>query len=54
MGVPPSEVGYTSARAGRADHEVLKGHVVALRKKGLSGQTEDNFKVLQIFVNYIK
>jgi hypothetical protein len=30
MGVPTSEVGYTSATAGRGDHEVHKGHVVAL------------------------
>jgi hypothetical protein len=35
MGVPTSEVGYTSATAGRGDHEVHKGHVVALRKKSL-------------------
>jgi hypothetical protein len=28
MGVPASEVGYTSATTGRGDHEVHKGHVV--------------------------
>jgi hypothetical protein len=33
MGVPTSEIGYTSATAGRGDHEVHKGHVVALGKK---------------------
>jgi hypothetical protein len=33
MGVPTPEVGYTSATAGRGDHEVHKGHVVALEKK---------------------
>jgi hypothetical protein len=33
MGVPTSEVGYTSATTGRGDHEVHKGHVVALVKK---------------------
>jgi hypothetical protein len=33
MGVPTSEVGYTSATTGRGDHEVHKGHVVALGKK---------------------
>jgi hypothetical protein len=33
MGVPTSEVGYTSVTAGRGDHEVNKGHVVALVKK---------------------
>jgi purine-cytosine permease-like protein len=27
MGVPTSEVGYTSATVGRGDHEVHKGHV---------------------------
>jgi hypothetical protein len=32
MGFPTSEVGYTSATAGRGDHEVSKGHVVALGK----------------------
>jgi hypothetical protein len=33
MGIPTSEVGYTSATTGRGDHEVHKGHVVALEKK---------------------
>jgi hypothetical protein len=32
-GVPTTEVGYTSATAGRGDHKVHKGHVVALEKK---------------------
>jgi hypothetical protein len=32
MGVPASEVGYTSATTGRGDHEVHKGHVVVLGK----------------------
>jgi hypothetical protein len=32
MGVPSSEVGYTSATTGRGDHEVHKGRVVALGK----------------------
>jgi hypothetical protein len=31
MGVPTSEVGYASATTGRGDHEVHKGHVVALK-----------------------
>jgi hypothetical protein len=30
MGVPISEVGYTSAITGRGHHEVHKGHVVTL------------------------
>jgi hypothetical protein len=33
MGVPTSEVGYALATTGRGDHEVHKGHVVALEKK---------------------
>jgi hypothetical protein len=33
MYVPTSEVGYTSATAGRGDHEVHKWHVLALEKK---------------------
>jgi hypothetical protein len=33
MGVPTSEVGYTSATTGRGDHEVHKGHVVEFAKK---------------------
>jgi hypothetical protein len=33
MGVPTSEVGYTPAMPRREDHEVHKGHVVALEKK---------------------
>jgi hypothetical protein len=36
MGVPASEVGYTSAITRRGDHEVHKGHVVAMDKKILS------------------
>jgi hypothetical protein len=37
MGVPTSEVGYTSATTGRGDHEVHKGNVVALggKKSGI-------------------
>jgi hypothetical protein len=30
MGIPTYEVGYTSATTRRGDHEVHKGHVVAL------------------------
>ena len=33
MGVPTSEVGYTSATARRGDHESSYEHVVALEKK---------------------
>jgi len=33
MGVPTSDVGYTSAMPRREDHDVHKGHVVALDQK---------------------
>jgi len=33
MGVPTSEVGYTSATARRGDHESSYDHVVALEEK---------------------
>ena len=33
MGVPTSDVGYTSATARRGDHESSYEHVVALEKK---------------------
>jgi len=33
MGVPTSEVGYTSVMPRREDHEVRQGHVGALDKK---------------------
>ena len=33
MGVPTSEVGYTSATARRGDHESSYQHVVALEEK---------------------
>jgi len=33
MGVPASEVGYTSAMPRREDHEVRKGHVGCWIKK---------------------
>ena len=33
MGVPLSAVGYTPDMPRREDHEVHKGHVVALEKK---------------------
>jgi hypothetical protein len=36
MGVPNSDVGYTSATTGRGDHEVQKGHVVELEKLYIS------------------
>jgi hypothetical protein len=35
MGVPTSEVSYTSATTGMEDHEVHKGRVVALVEEGV-------------------
>jgi hypothetical protein len=35
MGDPTSEVGYISAMPRREDHEVHKGHVVALEGGGI-------------------
>jgi hypothetical protein len=35
MGVPTSEVGYSSATTGRGNHAVHDGHVVALDKKNI-------------------
>jgi len=35
MGVPTSEVGYTSAMPRREDHEVRKGHVGHWIKKNI-------------------
>jgi hypothetical protein len=41
MGVPTSEVGYTSATTGRGDHEVHKGHVVALANNTYSEREKE-------------
>jgi hypothetical protein len=43
MGVPPSEVGYTLATAGRGDQEVHKGHVVALQNQEKRLRTKANY-----------
>jgi co-chaperonin GroES (HSP10) len=46
MGVPTSEVGYTSATTGRGYHEVHKGHVVALGEGELcEGSKQQNHNV---------
>ena len=45
MGVPSSEVGYTPAMPRREDHEVHKGHVVAVgggKKNFYTVETSDN------------
>jgi hypothetical protein len=60
MGVPTSEVGYTSATNGRGDHEVRKGHVVAMGGKnyltnlGVRESLIDLYDVIQFFVWVIK
>jgi hypothetical protein len=47
MGVPASEVGYTSATTGRGDHEVHKGHAVALGETNVRSTLNDkNSKLL--------
>jgi hypothetical protein len=46
MGVPTSEVGYTSATTGRGDHEVHTGHVVALGG-GVGGR-----KMLKVYASF--
>jgi hypothetical protein len=43
MGAPTSEIGYTSATTGMGDHEVHKGHVVALEKR----------KEFSVFIKYM-
>jgi hypothetical protein len=43
MGVPSSEIGYTSDTAGTGVHEVHDGHVVALDKKNIYGTFNENF-----------
>jgi hypothetical protein len=52
MGVPPSEVGYTSATTGRGDHEVHKGYVVALEKKMLAGLYDTFSNPLVVWQEY--
>jgi hypothetical protein len=41
MGVPNSDVCYTSVITGRGAHEVLKEHVVALKKKYIYIPSDD-------------
>jgi hypothetical protein len=47
MGVPISEFDYTPATAGMGDHEVRKGHVVALEKN-----TSKDFRWIPWFTIY--
>jgi hypothetical protein len=50
MGVPTSEVGYTSVTTGRGDNEVYKERVVALEKKNISVLTESSLLYLTFFI----
>jgi hypothetical protein len=51
MGVPASKVGYTSATTGRGDHEVHKGHVVALGV-GVEGGTKKTKSFVNLVMNF--
>jgi hypothetical protein len=51
MGVPTSEVGYTSATTGRGDHEVHKGHVVAVGRKKYCRTAENWMSCFERFIN---
>jgi hypothetical protein len=61
MGVPNSDVGYTSTTTERGDHEVHKGHVVALEKKIIKIKADNYMKcnfisemlLLQVDVNHV-
>jgi hypothetical protein len=54
MGVPTSEVGYTSATTGRGEHEVHKGHVVALEKKKLAEEVWTlHERYFTLYVHYL-
>jgi len=53
MGVPTSEVGYTPAMPRREDHEVHKGHVVALDPKKIYLLWKTVYRILFIFSHFI-
>jgi hypothetical protein len=46
MGVPTTEVGYTSVTTGRGDHEVHKGHVGTKETSEIRSYTTENVGVL--------
>jgi len=45
MGVPTSEVGYTSAMPRREDHEARKGHVGHWGKKNIYTECDKDYTV---------
>jgi hypothetical protein len=53
MGVTSSEIGYTSATTGRGDHEVHKGHVVALGSGG-NISIDKQSELLSAFLNKLE
>jgi hypothetical protein len=48
MGVPSSEVGYTSATNGRGDHEVPRGHVPSDMVRGAHHVSRHNTPIHNI------
>jgi hypothetical protein len=56
MGVPTLEVSYTSATTGRGDHEVHKGHVVALgeEKQALRVSQYSETNVMHFLFNLLR
>jgi hypothetical protein len=54
MGVPTSEVGYTSATTGRGDHEVYKGHVVALGENRFYHRYHLYNTIIECFYSFIR
>jgi hypothetical protein len=54
MGVPASEVDYTSATTGKGDHEVHKGHVAELEKKPFLSFYINDLKEIELGRNIVK
>jgi hypothetical protein len=52
MGVPTSEVGYISATAGREDHEIHNGHVVAIERRREHIVKSNNFAHIFALCDY--
>jgi hypothetical protein len=50
MGVPTSEVGYTPAMPRKEDHEVHKGHVVALGEEKKHRYKETGRTVMSLYI----
>jgi hypothetical protein len=50
MGIPTSEVNYTSATTGRGEHKVHKGNEVALATKKNRNKNENSLVLLNFLV----